>query len=183
MEEILMKCRKCGTEFFEGLFCPECGTKWISENDNMENEQAQIKAEDILKQYEAVDEEKKQIKEIGWNQDRDCLDRAKKRLEQLRRLEQLNLKSEYARCEIIRRERDLRNDYYQIQNENYSMKSAVGYAVGLSLATIFLIAFLGIIGIIIGIVLIIGAIGILMGPQESKKTMKEIDDFLANSNK
>lgn len=27
-----MKCKKCGTEFSEGVFCPECGEKFIEEN-------------------------------------------------------------------------------------------------------------------------------------------------------
>lgn len=27
-----MKCKNCGTEFKEGFFCPECGTKWDKQN-------------------------------------------------------------------------------------------------------------------------------------------------------
>lgn len=29
--EWIMKCKKCGTEFEEGIFCPECGERYISE--------------------------------------------------------------------------------------------------------------------------------------------------------
>lgn len=31
-----MKCKNCGTEFNEGFFCPECGTRYETENDNKE---------------------------------------------------------------------------------------------------------------------------------------------------
>lgn len=29
-----MKCKNCGTEFIEGIFCPECGTKMESPEDS-----------------------------------------------------------------------------------------------------------------------------------------------------
>lgn len=177
-----MKCKNCGTEFSEGLFCPECGTKWIEENENIDND-AELKAHDILKQYESVDNEKKQIEEIGWNQDSDCCERARKRLEQLRNIENQNFKSEYAKTKILKMKSDLRDDYYEIEHNNYSMKTAIICGVIADLIGLFLICSFGIIGIVGGIFLLFGSINVYIGPIESKKRMKEIDDFLDNSNK
>ncbi len=39
-----MKCKKCGTEFYEGIFCPECGTKAeIQENINTQRNSKKVK--------------------------------------------------------------------------------------------------------------------------------------------
>lgn len=48
-----MKCLKCGYEFKEGLFCPECGTKYNEEETkHMENETAQQQSEKVLIEQE-----------------------------------------------------------------------------------------------------------------------------------
>ncbi len=51
-----MKCANCGTEFNEGLFCPECGTKY----DEYESKLAELrKAEEERKRREQEKEEQK----------------------------------------------------------------------------------------------------------------------------
>ena len=56
-----MKCQNCGTEFNEGLFCPECGTKYDEEqvkkesqkdelNAKAEIEKAKVEAEKLAKE-------------------------------------------------------------------------------------------------------------------------------------
>lgn len=42
-----MKCKKCGTEFFEGIFCPECGERYVS---SIETEQEKIRAKEMTEQ-------------------------------------------------------------------------------------------------------------------------------------
>lgn len=38
-----MKCKKCGTEFQEGLFCPECGERYIPEESVVDEPQITVK--------------------------------------------------------------------------------------------------------------------------------------------
>ena len=51
-----MKCRNCGTEFDEGIFCPECGTK-VVESDN--------ESENISQVIEESDEEEMPVKTVS----------------------------------------------------------------------------------------------------------------------
>lgn len=50
-----MKCKKCGFEFEEGIFCPECGTKNIQ---TFENEERQ--------QYERIDDKDIEIDKVSY---------------------------------------------------------------------------------------------------------------------
>ena len=50
-----MKCKNCGAEFNEGVFCPECGTKVEIELDKEESkrqEQNQIAREKVVRTTE-----------------------------------------------------------------------------------------------------------------------------------
>ena len=51
-----MKCIKCGTEFFEGVFCPECGTKYDEDEakiaEKKEEEKVKLEEEELVKVQE-----------------------------------------------------------------------------------------------------------------------------------
>ena len=65
-----MKCTKCGTVFEEGLFCPECGTKYDEEEaklaEQKERERAETErlAEEQRKEEEKLAEQKKREAEL-----------------------------------------------------------------------------------------------------------------------
>lgn len=42
-----MKCRSCGTEFDEGIFCPECGTKYEDVSNSTEHSLVKTEVEKI----------------------------------------------------------------------------------------------------------------------------------------
>lgn len=67
-----MKCKKCGIEFAEGIFCPECGTKveLVEEKNEQEKEvKEEEKRECLEKEREGVDhlEQEKSTQEIQEN--------------------------------------------------------------------------------------------------------------------
>lgn len=45
-----MKCSKCGTEFSEGIFCPECGTKNVTEEMLKKEAEKTLESERILQE-------------------------------------------------------------------------------------------------------------------------------------
>ena len=51
-----MKCKNCGTEFEEGVFCPECGMR--IESELSPEEQARVNAERAKKEAENIAREK-----------------------------------------------------------------------------------------------------------------------------
>ena len=66
--EWIMKCKKCGTEFEEGIFCPECGERYISEEkreveDNVETEE--VKNSQPEQETEKQNEREKKVLETG----------------------------------------------------------------------------------------------------------------------
>ena len=62
-----MKCANCGTEFNEGLFCPECGTKY----DEYESKLAELrKAEEERKRQEQEIENQKRQKALEIERER-----------------------------------------------------------------------------------------------------------------
>lgn len=62
-----MKCRKCGTEFSEGIFCPECGFKNIDEKisepagDGEEKQRLAEKERELLEKERRLREEQERI--------------------------------------------------------------------------------------------------------------------------
>lgn len=43
-----MKCNNCGNEFMEGLFCPECGTKYTSEEILSNVEKTELENQNVI---------------------------------------------------------------------------------------------------------------------------------------
>ena len=55
-----MKCKNCGTEFEEGVFCPECGTKY---GNNIQDEK-EVKKEETIN-HELKDDFVEEVNELG----------------------------------------------------------------------------------------------------------------------
>lgn len=81
-----MKCIKCGFTFDEGLFCPECGTKYDAEEEKK-------RIEEMKRQYEREEQEKQRIyqkeeqeRELKRQEEREKreLEKAKAKVEQER---------------------------------------------------------------------------------------------------
>ncbi len=46
-----MKCKNCGTQFEEGIFCPECGAKFVEENVKAKDESVKPKSKKKVLKY------------------------------------------------------------------------------------------------------------------------------------
>ncbi|MDO4265453.1 MAG: hypothetical protein Q4C63_03185, partial [Eubacteriales bacterium] len=79
-----MKCEKCGTEFIEGIFCPECGTRFESESENIKK---YVDREHVRKVQESKVKELQEQKRILEEQ------KTKERIEQAK-LEQERIAKE-----------------------------------------------------------------------------------------
>lgn len=101
-----MKCFKCGYEFDEGMFCPECGTKFDAEEaKRIEDERItleKIKKEEERKQKELQRQERKEKRELELEkakveQERIAKEKAEKEAEVLRlKNESLRMEQEIA---------------------------------------------------------------------------------------
>lgn len=54
-----MKCKNCGYEFDEGIFCPECGTKYDEESEKEVKENIEL-----VEQIEKDKQEEKEVREL-----------------------------------------------------------------------------------------------------------------------
>ena len=103
-----MKCTKCGFEFDEGLFCPECGAKYDEEEaKRIENEA--LEQEKIRKEEEKKEEEEKKRKEEEEKAQRE-LELEKVKVEQ----ERLAVEKAAHEAELLRQQ----NERIRIEQEN-----------------------------------------------------------------
>jgi len=108
-----MKCLKCGCEFQEGIFCPECGTRYDEEEAKKieaERQEAENRRKEELKK---LDEEKRIQDEIRRQEEKE-----KRELEIAKaKMEQEKLASERAahEAELVRQQ----NEKARIEIENH----------------------------------------------------------------
>ena len=182
-----MKCQNCGTEFEEGLFCPECGTKWIEsdidkknlsdENSDQENEDALRRANAILEEYNDVEVEEEKIKNLGWNNSIDDAERVRIRMKQLEEAEKLELKTSLGQKKIQEMRSDLKQDYLKIKKDTLSVPAAIiTTVVGSILCMYFLLPY-GTVKKVIGIVIIIGLVNNIYEAWKNQKILREIETF------
>ncbi len=78
-----MKCRKCGTEFSEGIFCPECGFKNVEEAvAPVVDQEVEAEKQRIAEKERELQEKEKQLKE---EQERLAEEQRKKEQERIER--------------------------------------------------------------------------------------------------
>lgn len=180
-EKEKMKCKECGCEFDEGKFCPQCGTKYDGReienqkgdsDDNSNTDSAYQKAQSILNEYKIVEAEKEKISAVGWSRESDVKERIKTNINNYKKIKQLGLKTEYAKQEIEKKRREIRNDYETIKNNETGVGVAIFWAIVFTIVSIKFLFSWGIIGIIIGIIVIIGAWG---GVKDAKEEISFVD--------
>lgn len=187
-----MKCQNCGTEFEEGLFCPECGTKWIENNINtnvlnsdsdQENEQALQKANAILEEYSHAEVEEEKIKHLGWNDSPNDAERIRIRMKQLEEAEKLELKTPLGQQKILDMKNDLRQDYLKVKKGAVPVLVSVVMAiVGTILCMYFLLPY-GTVKKVIGIFIILGLLDYIYENWRDNKVIKEVEEFWQRENK
>lgn len=172
-----MKCKECGCEFDEGKFCPQCGTKYDGReienqkgdsDDNSNTDSAYQKAQSILNEYKIVEAEKEKISAVGWSRESDVKERIKTNINNYKKIKQLGLKTEYAKQEIEKKRREIRNDYETIKNNETGVGVAIFWAIVFTIVSIKFLFSWGIIGIIV----IIGAWG---GVKDAKEEISFVD--------
>lgn len=95
-----MKCKKCGTEFDEGIFCPECG---------MKNEEKSQLSESNIKEKELQEQErreKEQLEKERKQQEKDRLERERKEAELRAKEREAKAKAEQENAEAKRLEQE-----------------------------------------------------------------------------
>ncbi len=178
-----MVCKNCGTEFDEGIFCPECGTK-IETEENIKNALSeettdfvdkQQRAYDILNEYEQVEKEKKIISELSWSDDKDIENRIKQRVKAYKKAKTLDLRTDQAKQLIQKMRDDIKADYYKyVREKDGSLGAHRFWAIVLTLIAVFVLFPLGIVGIIIGILFIFGGWGLVSDLKKAKRTIAEL---------
>ena len=88
-----MKCKNCGFEFDEGIFCPECGTKYDVEEAKRQADE--LKAKEKLHRQEKIKERELEVEKAKAEQERLATERVKKEAE-LERIKAENLRAENA---------------------------------------------------------------------------------------
>lgn len=96
-----MKCKNCGTEFLEGIFCPECGTRMednISKSVSEQSNDAVSEKERLAKELaeHELEIERQKIEQVRLEKERIEIELNKKKaeLEQAKRTEVLRTKKE-----------------------------------------------------------------------------------------
>ena len=164
-----MKCNNCGTDFFEGVFCPECGTKYVATAEERQ------KAHNILDELDVAEKEKTMIKQLGWSEAKEVDVRIQERLLTYGKAKELNMKTVVAQQLLDKMKSDIKNDYREIVKKG-SEKNGITLIVWIILA-IFVGPNFGIIGIIIGIC---GVAGSIMGIKEGK-VFKELAEEIKHT--
>lgn len=179
-----MRCRECGTEFFEGVFCPECGAKYAEENNVIVNgtEEGLVKAQTILAEYDRVEEEKNRLKSINWPNSGEAKKRIRERIEAVKEARNLGLKSEYAQNEISKMCIEIRQDYSKIQRETKEGNSQIIWAIALTIVSLTILFSLGIIGKIVGVIIILSQWNAVYEHEKDKKLVIELDEILKKEN-
>lgn len=178
-----MKCKNCGTEFEDGVFCPECGTKYI-ENEVSENtsnvEEAMKKAHDILDEYKKVEEEKEKLQAMkaAWPTDGEPQKRILVRLDILKRARYLNLETEYGKNELEKMVNEINADYKKIKYEYSESDTQIFWAVGLTIFSLVVLFRWGMIGKVIGVLLILGEWESVWEHKKDSKLIAELDNIL-----
>ncbi|MFR5707832.1 hypothetical protein [Faecalitalea cylindroides] len=125
-----MKCNNCGTEFFEGVFCPECGTKYTNtEKEDLVQDKTNImnkEAEKLRALHEKNDRLVK-VHELKLNLEKERLANQRLELEQLskerenkQKLEEEKLKVELLSQENLKKDvenRTVRGTIYKTLDE------------------------------------------------------------------
>ncbi len=175
-----MVCKNCGTEFNEGIFCPECGTKIeveentksVSSEEISEFAEKKQKAYDILTEYEQVEKEKFLISELSWSDDKDIENRIKQRVKAYKKAKTLDLRTDQAKQLIQKMRDDIKADYYKyVREKDGSLAAHRFWAIVLTLIAVFVLFPLGIVGIIIGILFIFAGWGMVSDLKKAKRTI------------
>lgn len=182
-----MVCKNCGTEFDEGIFCPECGTKVEMEEDtkNVQSEESSDFAEkrqrayDILDEYEQTEKENLIISKLGWSNDKDIETRIKSRIKVYKQAKTLDLRTAKAKQVIQKMRDDIKADYSEyVKVKDGSLGAQRVWAIVITLISVFGLFQLGIVGIIIGILLIYGGWSAVSDLKKVKRTIAELQALI-----
>lgn len=111
----MMKCRKCGTEFEEGIFCPECGTRVEQEIVGKEEKNLEVSVEIERQKTEQARIEKEKVeKELELTKQK--IEQQKLEVEQKKQQE-----NEQKRIHEKRDEDERRKKQRKIENEGKTM--------------------------------------------------------------
>ena len=169
-----MKCNNCGTEFNEGMFCPECGTKYVVSAAEHQ------KAQSILDELDAVEKEKEMITRWGWSDDKEVNIRILARLDVYSKVKGLNVKTTEAKKMIERMRIDLIDDYRKLEKEGDGVGSQKIVAIVCTILSILFAPGFGIIGIVIGVILCAAYWSAVKNLKKSKQLAIELKSRIDN---
>jgi thiol:disulfide interchange protein len=120
-----MKCTKCGYEFKEGLFCPECGTKY----DEAEAKRIEVEKQEIEKKRKVEEKEKRdlEIEKTKVEQERLAVEKAAREAELLRQQNEkarIEQEAEKKRKVEEKEKRDLEIEKTKVEQERLAVEKA-----------------------------------------------------------
>ena len=172
-----MICSKCKNNFDEGIFCPNCGTRYKEKEERIIEENVSLESNMIVDEFVKAQEERDAILKLGWPEFDEIQKQIDSRLIILSKAQQLNSITPGARELIEKMKADIRNDYYKLEERGSGVGQSLFVAIAVTILSLFLLS-LGIIGFVIGIVLMI-----IFWPEYSKvrkanKRAKQLKMFM-----
>ena len=159
-----MKCKNCGTEFEEGIFCPECGNPYNNEANNCTREREIKRAYQIITEYNSAEEEIALISGLKWSDSKDVYERICKRIEVYKKAESMKVQSESAQ--------------QLIKHMRCELEAYIFWACIFSLLAVWFLLPLGIIGLIIGILVIYACWSNVFELKKTRTRLYELRDIL-----
>jgi|InofroStandDraft_1065614.scaffolds.fasta_scaffold06134_4 uncharacterized Zn finger protein (UPF0148 family) len=173
-----MKCKNCGTEFEEGIFCPECGNPYNNEANNCTREREIKRAYQIITEYNSAEEEIALISGLKWSDSKDVYERICKRIEVYKKAESMKVQSESAQQLIKHMRCELEDDYNEMRKKDGSLGAYIFWACIFSLLAVWFLLPLGIIGLIIGILVIYACWSNVFELKKTRTRLYELRDIL-----